>query len=170
MEDHCFVLCGDWRCCDDGKWDFVIDKQRMSRVIRISLDMKLTEVKDVGVSEFGVSKNPSSMMLSFWPSQGKEDAPTNKTPHVLLTTDVSLCSTGTTTIAEVSHFKTPEVPNKGSGKENFFEKITESFQTEASPSSLRTEGLKIKSKSVYTYDDEMVEGFDAVVANLSGIR
>lgn len=26
MEEHCFVLCGDWHCCDDGMWDFFIDK------------------------------------------------------------------------------------------------------------------------------------------------
>lgn len=86
MEEHCMVICGEWRCSVDGNWDFVIDKNRMSRLVAIKLGIKLTELEEVVMGEFGESIG-SVAVLSYWPSHCMELATGLRTPPVLLTSD-----------------------------------------------------------------------------------
>lgn len=52
MDEHCLVICRDWRCLYDGRWEFTIDKSRMSRVVSIREDMSIDELKKSVVGEF----------------------------------------------------------------------------------------------------------------------
>lgn len=83
-------MCGFWNFKDDGSCDFVVDKQRMARAVRVPPQIKLAELKDVVVSEFVFRSDNSSIVLSFWPSQGKKVSPTNQNPPVILSSDSSL--------------------------------------------------------------------------------
>ncbi|KAH0936535.1 hypothetical protein HID58_013652 [Brassica napus] len=35
MDEQCLVLSGDWVCVEGGKWDFVIEKHHMGRMVQI---------------------------------------------------------------------------------------------------------------------------------------
>lgn len=54
MDDHCLVICGDWRCRADENWEFVIDKYRMSRIVALNDGIRLCELVEKVLSEFGM--------------------------------------------------------------------------------------------------------------------
>ncbi|CDY24727.1 BnaC04g13320D [Brassica napus] len=68
MDEMCLVMCGGWVCGSDGKWEFVVEKKRMARMVAV---------------EYGVS-------LSYWPPDSLELATGIKTPPVVLTSDGAL--------------------------------------------------------------------------------
>ena len=35
MDEQCLLLSGDWVCVEGGKWDFVIEKHHMGRMVQI---------------------------------------------------------------------------------------------------------------------------------------
>lgn len=90
MDEHCFVICGDWRCCRGGNCNFVIDKQMMARVVFVKKGMKLSDIGVAVAVEFGFSGISGETILSYWPAQGRETVVGNKTPHVLLSSDGSI--------------------------------------------------------------------------------
>lgn len=151
MEEHFFVLSGDWRCLDDGKWDFVIDKQTMARVVLLTPGMQLSELTSVVAVEFGTTSQVASTVLSYWPGQGKDPGSENNTPPVLLTNDGSfrifmsrlslnkvlhlfanfssyVGGIASTSTGNDVGYHTPEVLNKRH-RSDFFSKITESFES-----------------------------------------
>ncbi|VVB02083.1 unnamed protein product [Arabis nemorensis] len=183
MEVHCFVLCGNWTFQDDGSWDFVIDKQRMARVVHVPPQINLAELTNVVVSEFGFRSNTGSVDLSFWPSQGKDLSPANQHPPVILSTNSSLAFflsslclnrdltlfvsfKGDSVLVTSSYFKTPDIAKKRQHHDNFFGKITESFQTHGTPSHLPSVGSKTKAKSVFCSDDELIVAAESAEATL----
>lgn len=46
MDDQCLVLSGDWVCGDEGKWDFVIEKNQMGRMVEIHPGLGFKELED----------------------------------------------------------------------------------------------------------------------------
>ncbi|CAH2065286.1 unnamed protein product [Thlaspi arvense] len=73
MEEHCLVLYGEWSCGGNGKWDFVIDNNRMSRVLQIEEGMTVAELKKKVIEEFfGGSSAGISVSLSYWPPNTTE--------------------------------------------------------------------------------------------------
>lgn len=81
MEEQCLVICGDWRCLDDGLWEFIIDKSKMSRVVSIREDMNIEELKKRVVGEFFVLRPAGlTVSLSYWPPNSKELATGITTP------------------------------------------------------------------------------------------
>ncbi|CAA7044695.1 unnamed protein product [Microthlaspi erraticum] len=86
MEEHCLVMCGDWTCLDDGRWEFTIDKSKMSKVVTIREDMNIEELKNGVVGEFfGLRPSGVTASLSYWPPNSTELATGITTPPVLLT-------------------------------------------------------------------------------------
>ncbi|CAH2034697.1 unnamed protein product [Thlaspi arvense] len=84
MEEHCLVIAGEWLCGKNAKWDFVVDKQRMSRVVLMREDMKICDLTAEVLKEFcivGVSQE--TMVLSYWPPNTNELATRIKTPPVV---------------------------------------------------------------------------------------
>ncbi|CAH2046394.1 unnamed protein product [Thlaspi arvense] len=86
MDEHCLVMCGKWISGDDRKWDFIIDKQMMSRVVQLSEHMGLIELKESVLREFyGEGVVAISPSLSYWPLNNMELATGKTTPPVLVT-------------------------------------------------------------------------------------
>ncbi|KAL0847258.1 hypothetical protein Bca101_020504 [Brassica carinata] len=88
MEDHCMVMCGEWSCGDGGKWDFVLDKHQMARLVTLYEGISLKEVQGSVLREFGVDEGLFDASLSYWPPSSLELATGIKTPPVLVTSDV----------------------------------------------------------------------------------
>ncbi|VVA92354.1 unnamed protein product [Arabis nemorensis] len=133
--------------------------------------------------EFGFYNNTGSVDLSFWPSQGKDLSPANQHLPVILSTDSSLAFffsslclnrdltlfvsfKGDSVLVTSSGFKTPDIAKKRQHHDNFFWKITESFQTQGTPSHLPTVGSKTKAKSVFCSDDELIVAAESAEATL----
>ncbi|KAH0869118.1 hypothetical protein HID58_076140, partial [Brassica napus] len=90
MEDQCMVMCGEWVCDNGGKWDFVLDKRQMARLIPLYEGMSLRELQGNVLREFGVEEGLFVAALSYWPPSSLELATGIKTPPVLLTSDGAL--------------------------------------------------------------------------------
>ncbi|KAF3602618.1 hypothetical protein F2Q69_00035823 [Brassica cretica] len=85
MEDQCIVMCGEWVCDNGGKWDFVLDKRQMARLVPLYEGISLRELQGNVLREFGVEEGFFVAALSYWPPSSLELATGIKTPPVLLT-------------------------------------------------------------------------------------
>ncbi|CAH8313373.1 unnamed protein product [Eruca vesicaria subsp. sativa] len=65
MDEQCLVLSGDWVCGDGGKWDFMIEKNQMGRMVRISEGMGFKELETNVFDEFKVDKGCFHVSLSY---------------------------------------------------------------------------------------------------------
>ncbi|KAG5398615.1 hypothetical protein IGI04_020429 [Brassica rapa subsp. trilocularis] len=45
MDEYCMVMAGDWICGEDGKWNFFVDKQQMSRMVPFREGITLSELE-----------------------------------------------------------------------------------------------------------------------------
>ncbi|CAH2051990.1 unnamed protein product [Thlaspi arvense] len=85
MDDHCFVVCGEWKM-DGSRWNSIADSGRMSRVVELGKGMTILELNRAVLSEFyedgfaGVSTS-----LSYWPPNSTELATGITIPPVLVT-------------------------------------------------------------------------------------
>ncbi|XP_056846882.1 uncharacterized protein LOC130497765 isoform X2 [Raphanus sativus] len=87
MEEQCMIMCGEWVCGDDGKWDFLIDKQRMARFVTLYDGIGLLELQGNVLREFGVEDGLFAAALSCWSSSSLDLATGLQTPPVLITSD-----------------------------------------------------------------------------------
>ncbi|KAH0892562.1 hypothetical protein HID58_054991, partial [Brassica napus] len=87
MEDQCMVMCGEWVCDNGGKWDFVLDKRQMARLVPLYEGMSLFELQRNVLREFCVEEGLFVAALSYWPPSNLELDTGIKTPPVLLTND-----------------------------------------------------------------------------------
>ncbi|KAH0941712.1 hypothetical protein HID58_001349, partial [Brassica napus] len=90
MDEMCMVMCGAWLCGSDGKWEFVVDKTNMARMIPVHEALTINEIESLVFSEFQKSKTSFNLALSYWPPDSKDLATGIKTPPVLLTSDGAL--------------------------------------------------------------------------------
>lgn len=90
MEDQCMVMCGEWVLGNGGKWDFVLDKSQMVRLVPLYEGISLRELQCNVLREFGVEEDLFGAALSYWPPTSLELATGVRTPPVLLTSDGSI--------------------------------------------------------------------------------
>ncbi|KAF2598537.1 hypothetical protein F2Q68_00007839 [Brassica cretica] len=90
MDEMCMVMCGAWLCGSDGKWEFVVDKSNMARMIPVHEALTIKEIESRVFAEFKKSETSFNVALSYWPSDSKDFATGIKTPPVLLTSDGAL--------------------------------------------------------------------------------
>lgn len=81
------VIAGEWVCGVDGKWDFVIDKQQMSRMVPFHDGITLSQLEHNVMKEFSIGGNVGSVALSYWPPTTLELVTGIRTPPVLLTNE-----------------------------------------------------------------------------------
>ncbi|KAH0862102.1 hypothetical protein HID58_079313 [Brassica napus] len=81
------VMCGEWVCGNGGKWDFVLDKRQIGRLVPLYKGMSLRELKGNVLREFGVDEGLFAASLSYWPPSSLELATGIRTPPVILTSD-----------------------------------------------------------------------------------
>lgn len=89
MDEMCMVVCGKWVCGSDGKWEFVVDKGKMARMIPVDDGVSILELERRVVAEFKVG-GQYGVALSYWPPDSLDLATGIKTPPVLLTSDGAL--------------------------------------------------------------------------------
>ncbi|KAH0904068.1 hypothetical protein HID58_043571 [Brassica napus] len=53
----CF-MCGEWVCDNGGKWEFVLDKRQMARLVPLYEGMSLRELQGNVLRDFGVEEGP----------------------------------------------------------------------------------------------------------------
>ncbi|CAG7896188.1 unnamed protein product [Brassica rapa] len=82
MDDQCLVLSGDWVCGDEGKWDFVIEKNQMGRMVEIHPGLGFKELEDNVLREFRLDEGHFRVSLSYWPPSSFELATGIRTPPV----------------------------------------------------------------------------------------
>ena len=87
MDEYCMVMAGDWVCGEDGKWNFFVDKQQMSRMVPFREGITLSELDANVMKEFSYGGKLGSVALSYWPPSSIELATGIRTPPVLLTND-----------------------------------------------------------------------------------
>ncbi|CAN7055507.1 unnamed protein product, partial [Brassica oleracea var. botrytis] len=85
MEETCMVLSGDWFCSDVGTWDFVIEKNRMGRMVEIYEGIGCKELEGNVLREFKLDEERYRVSLSYWPPTRFELATGIRTPPVLIT-------------------------------------------------------------------------------------
>ncbi|KAJ4902577.1 Uncharacterized protein Rs2_16528 [Raphanus sativus] len=88
MAEHCMVIAGEWKTSADNHWNFVIDKEQMTRVVPLRNGITLTELLSNVFKEF--YEKPLTLLtavLSYWPPNSKELATGLTTPPVMLTND-----------------------------------------------------------------------------------
>ncbi|CAG7877747.1 unnamed protein product [Brassica rapa] len=90
MDEMCMVMCGAWLCGSDGKWEFVVDKTKMARMIPVHEALTIKEIESLVFAEFKKSEASFNLALSYWPPDSKDLATGIKTPPVLLTNDGAL--------------------------------------------------------------------------------
>ncbi|KAJ4869463.1 hypothetical protein Rs2_48981 [Raphanus sativus] len=56
MEDQC-IMCGEWVLGNGGKWDFVLDKSQMARLVPLYEGISLRELQCNVLREFGVEED-----------------------------------------------------------------------------------------------------------------
>ena len=66
------VMCGEWVCDNGGKWDFVLDKRQMARLVPLYEGMSLRELQGNVLREFGVKEGLFVVTLSYWPPSSLE--------------------------------------------------------------------------------------------------
>ena len=79
------VLSGDWFCSDVGTWDFVIEKNRMGRMVEIYEGIGCKELEGNVLREFKLDEERYRVSLSYWPPTSFELATGIRTPPVLIT-------------------------------------------------------------------------------------
>ncbi|KAH0893488.1 hypothetical protein HID58_055917, partial [Brassica napus] len=87
MEEQCLVMCGDWVCGHGSKWDFVVDKWQMARLVPVSEGITMKELQVSVLREFGKEEKLWKLVLSYWPPSSLELATGIRTPPVQLTSD-----------------------------------------------------------------------------------
>ncbi|KAF3506879.1 hypothetical protein F2Q69_00003735 [Brassica cretica] len=80
MDEMCMVMCGAWLCGSDGKWEFVVDKTNMARMIPVHEALTIKEAECRVFAEFKKSETSSNVALSYWPPDSKDLAIGIKTP------------------------------------------------------------------------------------------
>ncbi|KAF3532012.1 hypothetical protein DY000_02042190 [Brassica cretica] len=65
-------MCGEWVCDNGGKWEFVLDKRQMARLVPLYEGMSLRELQGNVLREFGVEEEG--------PRDARKEAP-EKTPN-----------------------------------------------------------------------------------------
>ncbi|XP_013743354.1 uncharacterized protein LOC106446199 isoform X2 [Brassica napus] len=90
MDEMCLVMCGGWVCGSDGKWEFVVEKKRMARMVAVEVGMSIKELERLVLAEFRVGELEYGVSLSYWPPDSLELATGIKTPPVVLTSDGAL--------------------------------------------------------------------------------
>ncbi|RIA05146.1 hypothetical protein BRARA_K00569 [Brassica rapa] len=85
MEENCMVLSGDWVCSDVGTWDFVIEKNRMGRMVEIYDGIGCKELAGNVLREFKLDEERYGVTLSYWPPTSFELATGIRTPPVMIT-------------------------------------------------------------------------------------
>lgn len=85
MDGHCLVMCGEWRCSADESWEFIIDKQRLSRIIPLKEGIRLSELGNLVMSEFGI--NGDELDFRYWQTNSLATTTGVRTPPVVLTSD-----------------------------------------------------------------------------------
>lgn len=90
IEQHCMVMSGEWVCGNGEKWDFVVDKNQMARLVAIHDEICLRELEESVLREFGVEGFRFTAALSYWPPTTSELATGIKTPPVLMTNDEAI--------------------------------------------------------------------------------
>ncbi|KAF3586394.1 hypothetical protein F2Q69_00027617 [Brassica cretica] len=87
MEEQCLVMCGDWVCGHGSKWDFVVDKWQMARLVPVSEGITMKELQVGVLREFGKEEKLWKPVLSYWSPSSLELATGIQTPPVQLTSD-----------------------------------------------------------------------------------
>ncbi|KAF3516365.1 hypothetical protein DY000_02062795 [Brassica cretica] len=129
MDEQCLVLSGDWVCGDGGKWDFVIEKRRMGRMVAVYEGIGFQELKRNVLREFKMDEAQFSVTLSYWPPTSLELATGIRTPPVLVTSDGEVIDTDVVDDSgmgfvspDAAKFLSPDIakfPN-GSSKKGFW--------------------------------------------------
>ena len=90
MSSHCMVIPGEWSSAD-GRWNFIIDKDKMSRIVPVRPGMNLSELKTNVTKEFFTETEIGAPpVLSYWPPNTKELVTGVTTPPVIMTNDGAL--------------------------------------------------------------------------------
>lgn len=64
--DPVVVMCGQWRCADNGEWDFTVEKRRMGRCININgMFESYSDFSEHVKKEFDVDASIVAM-FTFW--------------------------------------------------------------------------------------------------------
>ncbi|KAF2539483.1 hypothetical protein F2Q68_00021284 [Brassica cretica] len=79
MDEMCMVMCGAWLCGSDGKWEFVVDKTNMARMIPVHEALTIKEIESRVFAEFKKSETSFNVALSYWPPDSKDLATGIKT-------------------------------------------------------------------------------------------
>ncbi|CAH2035622.1 unnamed protein product [Thlaspi arvense] len=167
MDEHCLVMCGEWICGDDGKWDFVIDKQMISRVVQMSEHMDLVELKERVLREFyGEGVVAVSPSLSYWPLNSMELATGKTTPPVLVTNTGAisfffkhLCADRRmnmlVSFSSEADYITPAQPKK---RRNVFQTLNEPTRSGSGFEEFGSYGSSVGSKNlpVYCKDEDIL--------------
>ncbi|KAJ4874330.1 SWIM-type domain-containing protein [Raphanus sativus] len=88
MAEHCMVIAGQWETSAQNQWNFLIDKEQMTRIVPLGNGITLTDLLSNIFKEF--FDDPLSLrtaVLSYWPPNSKELATGLTTPPVMLTND-----------------------------------------------------------------------------------
>ena len=80
MDEMCMVMCGAWLCGSDGKWEFVVDKTNMARMILVHEALTMKEIESRVFTEFKKSETSFNVALSYWPPDSKDLATRIKPP------------------------------------------------------------------------------------------
>lgn len=84
------VIPGEWSSAD-GRWNFIIDKDKMSRIVHVRPGMNLFELKTNVMKEFFIETEIGAPpVLSYWPPNTKELLTGVTTPPVIMTNDGAL--------------------------------------------------------------------------------
>ncbi|KAF3548006.1 hypothetical protein DY000_02008370 [Brassica cretica] len=90
MSTYCMVIPGEWSSAD-GRWNFIIDKDKMSRIVPVRPGMNLSELKTNVMKEFFIEKEIGAPpVLSYWPPNTKEILTGVTTAPVIMTNDGAL--------------------------------------------------------------------------------
>lgn len=87
MDDHCLVISGDWVYGEGGKWDFIIEKHQMGRMVHVYEGMGFKELEGNVLHEFKDNEGRFHVSLSYGPPESFELATRIRTPPVLITRD-----------------------------------------------------------------------------------
>ena len=68
----CLVMCGGWVCGSNSKWEFVVDKKRMARMVAVEMGMSIKELERLVLGEFRVGELEYGVSLSYRPPDSLE--------------------------------------------------------------------------------------------------
>ncbi|KAL0836876.1 hypothetical protein Bca101_088766 [Brassica carinata] len=90
MSTHCMVIHGAWSS-GDGGWNFVIDKDKMSRIFPVHPGMSLSKLESNVIKKFfAATETAAPLVLSYWPPNTKELVTGLTTPPIIMTNDGAL--------------------------------------------------------------------------------